>query len=130
MKVFHQVSAALLAIVGLTTASDSMAYCQTYRDLTWWGASYTHVTLSCAGSGDLATFELQLNGNSHRNARMNLLPGKHYAQIVGYDYSGTFISGCLADDMTPDNVPAYLNWGGWENPSCSGAYTAHMVAAG
>jgi hypothetical protein len=130
MNVLHKVSAALLAIVGLTTASDSMAYCQTGKDLSWWGAGPTYVTLSCAGSGDLATFELNTNGTSHRNARMNLLPGKHYAQIVGYDYSGNSVSGCLADDMTPNNVPAYLNWGGWENPSCSGAFIAHMVAAG
>jgi hypothetical protein len=127
MKVFHRVSAALLAIVSLAVASDSMA-CQIGQDVGWNG--YAYFTLSCAGSGNLATFELQPNGNSHKNARINLLPGKSYAQLLGMTQSGDYVSGCGVDDLSPDNVPAYLNWNGTQSPSCSQAYIAHMVAGG
>jgi hypothetical protein len=129
MKVFHKVSAALLAIVSLAVASDSMA-CQVGRDIPWYWYSHDYVTLSCAGSGNLATFELNPLGTNHMHARINLLPGKSYAQLIGLDYSGNYISGCQVDDLSPDNVPAYLNWNGTSNPSCAGAFFAHMVAGG
>ena len=130
MNVFHKVSAALLAIVSLTTATDSMAYCQTGRDITWYWYSHDYVTLSCGTSGNLATFELNPNGTNHKHARINLLPGKDYAQLLGLTISGAYVTGCSVDDLTPNNVPAYLNWNGTQNPSCSQAYTAHMVAGG
>jgi hypothetical protein len=129
MKVFHKVSAALLAIVGLTAASDSMAYCQTGRDIAWyWYPDY--VTLSCGSSGSLATFELNPNSTNYKNARINLLPGKDYAQLLGMTQSGAYVSNCGVDDLTPDNVPAYLNWNGTQSPNCAQAYIAHMVAGG
>lgn len=132
MKVFHKVSAALLAIVGLTTASDSMA-CQTGRDISWYWYSHDYVTLSCGTPRHaVATFELNPNGTDHKNARINLLPGPQadYAQLLGLTQSGAYVSGCSVDDLTPDNVPAYLNWNGTQNPSCAQAYIAHMVGGG
>ena len=127
----HKVSAALLAIASLTTATDSMAYCQVYRDITWWGNSHDQVTLTCEiPIRHLATFELNPNGTNHKNAKINLLPGKQYAQLAGLTYSGAYIPGCQVDDLNPDNVPVKLNWWGTENPSCNQAYTAHMVAGG
>jgi hypothetical protein len=127
MKLFHQVSAALLAIVSLTTASDSMAYCQTGQDMSWHYLT-SYVTLSCGGQ-NLADFVLNPKGTSFQHASVNLLPGRDYAQLLGMTQWGTYVSGCGIDDLTPDNVPVYLNWNNTQN-ICSQAYIAHMVAGG
>lgn len=122
-------NAALLAVVSLAVAQDAMAYCQTGRDVAWyWYQDY--ITLSCAGSGTLATFELNPNSTLFKNARINLKPGKDYAQLLGLTQSGAYVTGCSVDDLSPNNVPASLNWNGTQNPSCSQAFIAHMVAGG
>lgn len=127
MNVFHKVSAALVAIVSLTAASNSLA-CQVGEDISWHWSSPIR-TLTCGGS-NLATFWLNPNGTHYQHAKINLNPGKSYAQLLGMTQSGAYVSGCSVDDLTPDNVPAYLNWNGTQNPSCAQAYIAHIVAGG
>lgn len=94
-----------------------------------WHGDWAIKTLSCGGNS-LATFWTNPNGTNYQHAKINLKPGRDYAQLLGLTQSGAYVAGCSVDDLTPDNVPAYLNWNGTQNPSCAQAYIAHIVAGG
>jgi len=128
MKFHRKVSAALLVVLSLAAAKHSMAYCQTGKDVSWHWTWAIH-TLSCGGN-NLATFWLNPNGGHYQHAKINLNPGRDYAQLLGLTQSGAYVAGCSVDDLNPDNVPTYLNWNGTQNPSCEQAYIAHIVAGG
>lgn len=125
MNVFHKMSAALLAIVSLTTASDAMAHCSTQQQVAWNGMQTR--SLSCQNTS-LADFWLNpYSWKNYQHARVNLTGGT-WAQFFGLTQSGAQVTGCSVDDLTANNVPVYLNWNGYENPSCSQAYLALLSA--
>jgi hypothetical protein len=130
MIMFHKAGAALLAVVAFTVGADAMAHCDVQQQKAWRFTPSLYTTLTCWSHNrwiNLADFQLQTNGGSWPNARVNLTGGT-YSQILGLTQSGAYVAGCSADDLTANNIPVYLNWNN-QNAACQQAYLA-LLAAG